>query len=128
GGAIINVGSIVSDRALPLQGIYSASKHAVQGFTDALRMEVEEAGLPISVTLIKPAAINTPFAQHAKNNMAKEPDFPPPVYAPEVPANQILHAACHPVRELYAGGGGRMLAGMGRQMPRWMDHLMELLM
>ena len=51
GGAIINVGSTLSDRAIPLQGIYCASKHAVKGFTDALRMELEADGAPISVTL-----------------------------------------------------------------------------
>lgn len=125
GGSIINVGSIVSDRAVPLQGMYSASKHAVQGFTDALRMEVEEARLPISVTLIKPAAINTPYLRHAKNYMDVQPTFPPPVYAPEVVAEQILHAAAHPVRDLYAGGGGRLMAGLGKQMPRLMDWIME---
>ncbi|HEY3013245.1 MAG TPA: SDR family oxidoreductase, partial [Gemmatimonadales bacterium] len=65
GGALINLGSIVSDRAIPLQGAYSASKHAVKGFTDALRMELEEEGAPISVTLIKPSAIDTPYFQHA---------------------------------------------------------------
>jgi len=54
GGALINVGSALSDRAVPLQGIYAASKHAVKGFTDALRMELEKAGAPVSVTLIKP--------------------------------------------------------------------------
>jgi short-subunit dehydrogenase len=59
GGAIINIGSTLSDRAIPMQGIYSASKHAVKGFTDALRMELEEEGAPISVTLIKPGAIDS---------------------------------------------------------------------
>jgi short-subunit dehydrogenase len=59
GGALINVGSGFSDRAAPLQGIYAASKHAVKGFTDSLRIELEEENLPISVTLIKPASIDT---------------------------------------------------------------------
>jgi NAD(P)-dependent dehydrogenase (short-subunit alcohol dehydrogenase family) len=65
GGKIINTGSVLSDRAMILQGPYSASKHAVKGFTDALRMEVEEAGDPIDVTLIKPSAIDTPYMEHA---------------------------------------------------------------
>src|SRR5439155_6660231 len=86
GGAIINLGSIVSDRAIPLQGMYSASKHAVKGYTDALRMELEEEGAPIAVTLVKPAGINTPFPRHAKNYMEREATLPPPVYAPEVVA------------------------------------------
>ena len=64
GGAIIQIGSEVGDRAIPLQGIYSASKHAVKGFTDAFRMELEKEGAPISVTLIKPAAIDTPYPHH----------------------------------------------------------------
>ncbi len=67
GGALINLGSVVSDRAFPLQGMYSASKHAVKGFTDALRVELEEEGAPVAVTLIKPTSIATPFARHAKN-------------------------------------------------------------
>src|SRR5690554_6834496 len=67
GGAIINIGSVLSDIAFPLQGMYSASKHAVKGFTDALRLEVEEQRLPIAVTLVKPGAIDTPYRQHAAN-------------------------------------------------------------
>ncbi|MDQ3805316.1 MAG: SDR family oxidoreductase, partial [Acidobacteriota bacterium] len=83
GGALINVGSTVSDRAIPVQGVYSASKHAVKGFTDALRMELEAEGAPVSVTLVKPGSIDTPFPENAKNLMEKEPTLPPPVYAPE---------------------------------------------
>jgi NAD(P)-dependent dehydrogenase (short-subunit alcohol dehydrogenase family) len=95
GGALINVGSVVSDGAMPLQGAYSASKHAIKGFTDSLRMELEEEKAPVSVTLIKPSAIDTPYFQHAKNYMAVEPKPPAPVYAPEVVANAILQAAEH---------------------------------
>jgi short-subunit dehydrogenase len=128
GGALINVGSVVSDRAVPLQGMYSASKHAVMGFTDALRMEIEKEGLPISVTLIKPSAIDTPFTAHARNYMENEPMLPPPVYTPELVAQTILFAAENPTREQYVGGGGRLLAGLGRQAPRWMDWFMEMFM
>ena len=59
GGALINLGSVVSDQVVHLQGIYSTSKHAVKGFTDALRMELEADEQPVSVTLIQPSAINT---------------------------------------------------------------------
>src|ERR1044071_8077770 len=58
GGALINVGSVLSDVALPLQGTYCATQHAVKGYTDALRLELEEEGAPISVTLIKPSTID----------------------------------------------------------------------
>ena len=91
GGALINIGSTLSDRAIPLQGMYCASKHAVKGFTDALRMELEEAGAPVSVTLIKPGAIDTPYTRHAKNYLEVEPMNPPPIYAPETVARVILH-------------------------------------
>src|SRR5690349_1349858 len=84
GGALITIGSILSDRAIPLQGIYCASKHAVKAYTDALRMEVEHDGLPISVTLVKPGSIDTPYAEHAKNYLPNEPKNASPTYAPEV--------------------------------------------
>jgi short-subunit dehydrogenase len=125
GGAIINVGSTLSDRAILIQGMYSSSKHAVKGFTDALRMELEEAGAPVSVTLIKPAAIDTPYPQHAKNYMNEEPDLPAPVYAPEVVAEAILHCAEHPERDVFAGAGGKMLSALGQYAPRVADKLME---
>ena len=125
GGALINIGSTVSDRAVPLQGIYSASKHAVKGFTDALRMELEEENSPISVTLIKPAGIATPYIDHAKNYMDRKPSLPPPVYAPENVAEAILHAAETPVRDLFVGSGGKGMSAMGHYAPRLMDKYME---
>jgi short-subunit dehydrogenase len=125
GGALINLGSVLSDRAIPLQGAYAASKHAVKGFTDALRMELEEERAPISVTLIKPSAIDTPYFEHAKNYMAVEPKPPAPVYAPDVVANAILRAAEHPVRDITIGGGGRLLSALGTALPRLTDIYME---
>ena len=126
GGAIINVGSTLSDRAIPLQGIYSASKHAVKGFTDALRMELEEEGAPVSVTLIKPGAIDTPYRQHAKNYLPMEPNLPAPVYAPEIVAETILHCAEHPERDVFAGGGGKAISALGKYAPRLTDKMMAL--
>lgn len=125
GGVIINLGSAVSDRALPIQGMYSASKHAVKGFTDALRMELEEAGEPIAVTLIKPGSIATPFPEHAENYMDEEPTLPPPLYEPSVVAETILHCAVHPHRDMYVGGGGKMIAALGQLAPRLADKMME---
>jgi NAD(P)-dependent dehydrogenase (short-subunit alcohol dehydrogenase family) len=92
GGALINVGSVLSKRAFPMQGAYSASKHAIKGFTDALRMELMRDRAPVSVTLIKPAAIDTRHAHHAKNYLPMQPKNPPPLYAPEVVARVVLHA------------------------------------
>ncbi len=103
GGALINVGSVLSDRSIPLQGHYCASKHAVKGFTDALRMELQRDGVPISVTLVKPSSINTPYPQHAANHMDVEATLPPPAYAPEVVAKAILACAERPQRDAYVG-------------------------
>jgi short-subunit dehydrogenase len=123
GGALINVGSEVSDRAVPLQGAYSAAKHAVKGFTDALRMELREEGAPVSVTLIKPASIATGFTAHARNYMDVQPTLPPPIYAPETVADAILHAAEHPTRHLYVGGAARAIATLGQNMPSLADRM-----
>jgi short-subunit dehydrogenase len=125
GGTIVNIGSVVSDRAIPLQGMYSASKQAVRGYTDALRMELEHDRLPITVTLVKPASINTPFVDHARNYMAEAPTLPPPVYAPEVVADAILRCAERRLREITVGGGGRALTAFGHMAPRTMDVYME---
>lgn len=125
GGAIINVGSEVSDRSVILIGMYSASKHAVKGFTDALRMELEEAKAPISVSLVKPGATNTPFPEHAQNHLDQEPQLPSPVYDPDVVAEIILHCAENPVRDVYAAGSAKQNAFLGAAAPRLLDWLME---
>jgi short-subunit dehydrogenase len=127
GGAIINLGSALSDRSIPLQGIYCASKHAVKGFTDALRMELEKEGALISVTLIKPAAIDTPYRQHARNYLAVEPLNPPPVYAPRTVASAILHCAQHSRRDVYVGAASRAIALAGALLPGMTDWVMKAL-
>jgi short-subunit dehydrogenase len=125
GGAIINVGSTLSDRAIPLQGMYCASKFAVRGFTDALRMELEHDRAPVSVTLIKPSAIDTPYVSHAKNYLEHEPENPPPVYAPETVAEAILYAATHPIRDVFIGAAGKAFSVMEKYAPRLTDRYME---
>lgn len=128
GGALINIGSTLSDRAIPLQGMYCASKHAVKGFTDALRMELEAEQAPISVTLIKPSAIDTPYKEHAKSYLEVQPVNPPPVYAPETVADAILYAAANPVRDIFVGAGGKMLSMAGKYAPALTDKYMENVM
>ncbi|MBO9353836.1 SDR family NAD(P)-dependent oxidoreductase [Bordetella petrii] len=123
GGALINLGSEVSDRAVPLQGAYSASKHAVKGYTDALRMELEAEGAPVSVTLIKPASIATGYSQHARNYMDVEPRLPPPLYAADTVARAILYAAQHPRRDIYVGSASKAMSSMGQRMPGLSDRM-----
>ena len=121
GGTLVNVGSIGSDFAFPLQGMYSASKHAIKGFTDALRMELEHVKAPVSVTLIKPSSIDTPLPQRARNYMDREPDLPPPVYRPQEVARAILSAATAPRRDIYVGGGGKLISVLATAAPRLFD-------
>jgi short-subunit dehydrogenase len=121
GGALINIGSVLSDTTMPLQGHYAASKHAVKGFTDALRLELEKDGAPVSVTLVKPAAIDTPYTEHAANHLGVEPKHQPPVYEPMVVANAILSCATTPRRDVKVGGAAKMFTTLETLAPRLAD-------
>lgn len=125
GGALINVGSVLSDTGYPLQGHYAASKHAVKGFTDSLRLEVEKSGAPVAITLIQPAAIDTPYPEHAGNHLGVEARHMPPVYAPEVVARAILRCAEKPERNVLVGGSGKAFSASEKFMPRLFDLLKE---
>jgi short-subunit dehydrogenase len=104
GGALINVGSELSEAAAPLLGMYTATKHAVKGFTDALRIEIEDIDkAPVSITLIMPSAVDTPFPQHSRNYMTQEPKLPGPMMDPQEVADAILDAATKPTRSKKVG-------------------------
>ncbi len=103
GAALINVGSEASEAAVPLQGMYSASKHAVKGFTDALRAELDADDAQVSVTLIQPTAVDTPYPEHAAAYLAQEPKLPTPMIEPERVASAILDAATSPTRSTKVG-------------------------
>lgn len=119
-GAIVNVGSVLSDRTVLLQGAYGAMKQAALGFTDAFRMELDKARAPISVTLIKPAGMDTPLPEHALNRLGKPARIPTIVYDPRLAARAILFAAEHPRRTLGVGG-----AGLALQLARWTPRLSD---
>jgi len=121
GGVLINVGSVLSDTTMPLQGHYSASKHAVKGFTDALRIELEEEDAPVAVVLVKPAAIDTPYPEHAANHLGVAPKHQAPVYAPDVVAAAILDAAEHPRRDVKVGGSAKVYTALETFAPRLAD-------
>ena len=125
GGALINIGSMLSVTAYPLQGHYTASKHAVKGFTESLRLELEHENTRVSVSLIEPAAIDTPYPQHAKSYLGVEPKHTPPVYAPEVVAKAILECAEHPHRTVRVGGSAAVFTATEYFTPRLGDRLKE---
>lgn len=117
GGAIINVASILADAPIPVQGVYSASKHAVKGFTNALRMELIREQAPVTLSLVKPGAVDTPYNRHARNLTGQAVHNPQPVYATHVVADTILYCASHPIREITVGGGGRLIASFYSALP-----------
>lgn len=117
GGTLINIGSILGDVSILQQGIYASMKHAVHGFTNALRAEVMEAGDPVQVTLIKPGAIHTPWPEHARNYMDKPASLPPVIYDPRLVAKAIVFAAANPRREITVGGNGALVSLFGTHFP-----------
>lgn len=124
GGAIINVGSALSDRAIPLQSAYVATKHGVAGFSEALRLEMMHEGSGIEVVLILPSSINTPLFNFARSKLGVQPMPVPPVYEPRVVAQAIVHAAEHGGREVVVGGWGKLLTVAQWISPTLLDRYM----
>ncbi|QQR40648.1 SDR family oxidoreductase [Devosia rhizoryzae] len=116
-GAIINLGSALSEMPLMFSVAYSASKHAIKGFTDGLRTELMHEDLPISVTLIRPSSIDSRFFDHAKTNEGGMGMAPGPKYAPSVVAEAILHAAAHPKRDIGVGSMAALAGPVGKSLP-----------
>jgi NAD(P)-dependent dehydrogenase (short-subunit alcohol dehydrogenase family) len=100
-GTIVNVGSALSYRAIPLQSAYCAAKFAVRGFTDSLRSELLHDGLRVHITMVQLPAHNTPQFDWALNKMKRRPQPVPPIFQPEVAAQAILFAATHRRREVW---------------------------
>jgi short-subunit dehydrogenase len=126
GGALINLGSEVSAVAIPIQGMYSATKHAVKAYTDALRCELENQRAPISVTLVRPSAINTPFALHAANHLDRgAPSLPTPIYDVENVAAAIVKCAETPKRDAYIGSVSRIYDLTSSIFPELTDRLLR---
>lgn len=120
-GGIVCVGSAESVVAMPLHGAYAASKHALDGALDALRRELRAERAAVSVSVIRPAVIDTPIYRHARSHLHHRPSGPPPHYRARVVANAILFAAVHPVRSMSVGGGAVMLSAAQRVAPSVVD-------
>src|SRR5918995_5287329 len=121
GGTIINVSSTLGKRAVALQAAYCAAKHGVVAFGEALRLELRHAKVPVAVVDVLPSSINTPLFEHARSKLGVLPQPIPPVYEPRVVAEAIVGAAQQPVREVFAGFAGTLLAGAQRISPDLVD-------
>jgi NAD(P)-dependent dehydrogenase (short-subunit alcohol dehydrogenase family) len=121
GGAFISMSSMGAKRSIPLQTAYCASKHGVDGLLEALRVELQRDGVPVSVTQIMPGTINTPLFDNARTKMGVKPVAPPPAYPPRIVADAIVHAAQHPVRDLVVGGSAKALITAEKIAPRLVD-------
>jgi short-subunit dehydrogenase len=102
-GVIIQVGSALAYRAIPLQAPYCAAKFAIRGFTDSLRSELEHERSKVRVTMLQMPALNTPQFDWCRTHMPREPQPVPPIFAPEVAARAIVWASHHKRREVYVG-------------------------
>jgi len=125
GGALIHITSVEARRSLAFHSAYAASKHGVKGFLEALRMELREEGLPVAVTEILPASINTPLFNKAKTKLGVQPMGLPPMYPVSLVSDAILHAAEHPVREFVVGSAGQMIVNGERLSPAMMDAALQ---
>jgi hypothetical protein len=102
-GTIVQVGSSLAYRGIPLQGAYCGAKHAVQGFLDSLRTELLHEGSKVRVTTVHLPALNTPQFSWGRTKLSREPQPVPPIFQPEVAAEAVVWAARNPRRELWVG-------------------------
>jgi NAD(P)-dependent dehydrogenase (short-subunit alcohol dehydrogenase family) len=118
-GAIVQVGSALAYRSIPLQAAYCASKHAIEGFTQSLRSELLHDRSHVRLCIVQLPGLNTPQFDHSESRMPKRAQPVPPIYQPEVAAEAIVWAAHHDRRELWVGGstagtivGNRLFPGL----------------
>jgi NAD(P)-dependent dehydrogenase (short-subunit alcohol dehydrogenase family) len=104
-GTIVQVGSALAYRGIPLQSAYCGAKHAIQGFNESLRCELLADGSRVRTTMVQLPALNTPQFRWVPSRLPNKPQPVPPIYQPEVAARAVLHAADHPERREYWVGG-----------------------
>ena len=103
-GTIVQVGSALAYRGIPLQSAYCGAKHAIQGFNESLRCELLHDGSNVRLTMVQLPALNTPQFDHCRSRMPRKPQPVPPIFQPELAAEAILWASKHARREVYVGG------------------------
>jgi hypothetical protein len=107
-GTIVQVGSALAYRGVPLQTAYSGAKHAIQGFNEALRCELLHEHSKVRVTMVQMPAVNTPQFSWVLSRLPNQAQPVPPIYQPEVAARAVVHAADHPRRREYWVGGSTL--------------------
>jgi NAD(P)-dependent dehydrogenase (short-subunit alcohol dehydrogenase family) len=123
-GALIHISSVEAKRSFPFHSAYAASKHGIDGFLEALRVELKHEGWPISVTQVMPGSINTPFFDKGRTKLGVKPVGIPPIYEPETVAKIILYAAENPARDLVSGGAAQVMIINQRLSPRMLDAIL----
>lgn len=103
-GTIVQVGSALAYRGIPLQSGYCGAKHAIQGFTESVRAELMHDHSPVQITMVQMPAVNTPQFDWVLSRLGRHPQPVPPIYQPEVAARAVVHAADHPERREYQVG------------------------
>jgi NAD(P)-dependent dehydrogenase (short-subunit alcohol dehydrogenase family) len=125
-GALIHISSMEGKRSLPYQSAYAAGKHGVEGFLEALRLELQHEKVPISVTSIKPGVIDTPFWDNGRTKLGVKPSAIPPYYKASLVAEAVLYTAENPTRDFLVGDAARVLDFLQRLSPELMDTLLLL--
>jgi NAD(P)-dependent dehydrogenase (short-subunit alcohol dehydrogenase family) len=123
-GVIVQVGSALAYRGIPLQASYCAAKHAIQGFCDSLRCELIHDKSKVHVTMLQMPALNTPQFGWAKSRLPRKAQPVPPIYQPEVAAEAIYFAAHHPRREFYVGLPSVKAIVANKIAPGLLDHFL----
>jgi len=123
-GVIVQVGSALAYRGIPLQAAYCAAKHAIQGFTESLRCELLHEGSGVRVTMVQLPALNTPQFDWVRSRLPGRPQPVPPIYQPEVAAEAILWAIDHDRRELNVGASADLAILGNRLAPGLMDRFL----
>jgi hypothetical protein len=114
-GTIVQVGSALAHRGIPLQSAYCAAKHAIKGFTESLRCELMHERSHVHVTMVHLPAVNTPQFDWLLSRLPLPARPVPPIYQPEVAAEAIVHAAKHPRRREYWVGGSTVGTILGEK-------------
>jgi NAD(P)-dependent dehydrogenase (short-subunit alcohol dehydrogenase family) len=121
-GTIVQVGSALAYRGIPLQSAYCGAKHALQGFTESLRTELMHEGSNVHLTIVHMPALNTPQFSTVRSRLPRHPQPVPPIYQPEVAAEAVVWAAHHKRREMWVGRSTPGVIAGNRIVPGLADH------